>query len=31
MGLQMDYELDVEVDRLAGRLDDEVGRYRQAS
>ena len=31
LGLQMDYELDVESDRLAGRLKDEVKRYRQAS
>lgn len=31
LGLQMDYELDVEQDRLGGRLDEEVGRYRAAS
>lgn len=31
LGLQMDYELDVESDRLAGRLQNEVSRYRQAS
>jgi addiction module HigA family antidote len=31
LGLQMDYELDVESDRLAGRLKAEVKRYRQAS
>jgi addiction module HigA family antidote len=30
LGLQMDYELDVEVDRLGDRLDREVGRYRKA-
>ncbi len=30
MGLQMDYELEVEKDRLEGRLDREVGRYRKA-
>ena len=31
MGLQMDYELEVERDRLEDRLEHEVGRYRQAS
>ena len=31
MGLQMDYELDVESDRLAGRLKKEVKRHQQAS
>jgi addiction module HigA family antidote len=30
MGLQMDYELDVEADRLGSRLEKEVGRYRKA-
>jgi addiction module HigA family antidote len=30
MGLQMDYDLDVETDRLADRLKKEVGRYRKA-
>jgi len=30
MGLQMDYDLDVEVDRLAGRLEKEVQRHRDA-
>ena len=29
LGLQMDYELDVEIDRLGDRLDHEVGRYRK--
>jgi antitoxin HigA-1 len=29
LGLQMDYELDVEADRLAGRLQKEVGQYRK--
>ena len=29
LGLQMDYELDTESDRLKGRLDKEVGEYRQ--
>ena len=29
LGLQMDYELDVEADRLAGRLQKEVGLYRK--
>lgn len=28
LGLQMDYELDVETDRLANRLDREVSRYQ---
>ena len=31
LGLQMDYELDVEEDRLGRRLEREVGRYRKAS
>ncbi len=31
LGLQMDYELDLESDRLAGRLKDEVKRYQEAS
>lgn len=30
MGLQMEYELDVEADRLGQRLQKEVGRYRKA-
>jgi addiction module HigA family antidote len=30
LGLQMDYELDVEMDRLGKRLDHEVGQYRKA-
>jgi addiction module HigA family antidote len=30
LGLQMDYELDVETDRLGKRLDHEVGQYRKA-
>jgi addiction module HigA family antidote len=30
LGLQMDYELDVETDRLGSRLDQEVGQYRKA-
>ncbi len=29
LGLQMDYELDTESDRLKGRLDKEVGEYGQ--
>ncbi|MBW2285834.1 MAG: HigA family addiction module antidote protein [Deltaproteobacteria bacterium] len=29
LGLQMDYELDVELDRLGNRLETEVGRYRK--
>ncbi len=31
LGLQTDYELDVETDRLADRLDREVGEYSKAS
>lgn len=31
LGLQTDYELDVESDRLADRLENEVGRYSKAS
>ena len=30
LGLQMDYDLDVEEDRLASRLDKEVGVYKSA-
>ena len=30
LGLQMDYELDVETDRLGDRLEKEVGQYRKA-
>ena len=30
LGLQMDYDLDVEEDRLASRLDKEVKVYRSA-
>ncbi len=30
LGLQMDFELDIESDRLKGRLDKDVGEYRQA-
>lgn len=30
LGLQMDYELDTESDRLKGRLEKEVSEYRQA-
>ena len=30
LGLQMDYELDMESDRLKGRLEKEVQRHRQA-
>lgn len=30
LGLQMDYDLDVERDRLQGRLEREVDRYRKA-
>ena len=29
LGLQMDYELDIESDRLKGRLEKEVGEYRR--
>jgi addiction module HigA family antidote len=29
LGLQMDYELDVEMDRLGNRLEHEVSRYRK--
>ena len=31
LGLQMDYDLDVETDRLEGRLKDEVKTYQEAS
>jgi addiction module HigA family antidote len=30
LGLQMDYDLDLESDRLGNRLDSEVSRYSQA-
>lgn len=30
LGLQMDFELDVESDRIGDRLDEEVGTYRKA-
>jgi antitoxin HigA-1 len=30
LGLQMDYELDVESDRLGNRLEREVGQYQKA-
>ena len=30
LGLQMDYDLDVEEDRLASRLEKEVGVYKSA-
>jgi len=30
LGLQMDYDLDAESDRLGRRLDDEVSRYPKA-
>ena len=30
LGLQMDYELDLESDRLGTRLEKEVGQYRKA-
>jgi addiction module HigA family antidote len=30
LGLQMDYELDVEKDRLGDHLKSEVGRYKRA-
>jgi len=29
LGLQMDYELDVESDRLGGRLEKEIGQYQK--
>ena len=29
LGLQMDYELDIERDRLGNRLEKEVGHYRK--
>ena len=29
LGLQMDYELDVEMDRLGSRLKQEVNEYRK--
>ncbi len=31
LGLQMDYELDLEMDRLGNRLNEEVGTYSEAS
>jgi addiction module HigA family antidote len=31
LGLQMDYEIDLETDRLGDRLDREVGEYSRAS
>ncbi len=31
LGLQMDFDLDLEADRLQDRLDREVGRYSRAS
>lgn len=31
LGLQMDYELELERDRLEDRLKHEVGRYKKAS
>ncbi len=31
LGLQMDYELDIESDRLGGRLNTEVGRYTRGN
>ncbi len=31
LGLQMDYELDVEADRLGDRLNKEVGEYSKVS
>jgi len=31
LGLQMDYDLDVEMDRLGNRLNDEVGTYSSTS
>jgi plasmid maintenance system antidote protein VapI len=30
LGLQMDYDLDLEEDRLAGRLPEEVKTYKAA-
>jgi addiction module HigA family antidote len=30
LGLQMDFELDVESDRSGSRIENEVGRYRRA-
>ena len=30
LGLQMDFDLDLETDRLKDRLDHEVGRYSRA-
>jgi len=30
LGLQMDYDLDLESDRLGDRLDSEVGKYSEA-
>ncbi len=31
LGLQTDYELDLEMDRLGNRLDEEVGTYSSAT
>ncbi len=31
LGLQMDYDLDIEVDRLGDRLDREVGRFARGT
>ncbi len=31
LGLQMDYELDLEMDRLGSRLNEEVGVYSRVS
>ena len=31
LGLQMDYDLDVELDRLGGRLNKEVARYTRGN
>ncbi len=31
LGLQMDYDLDVESDRLQDKIERQVGRYREAS
>ena len=30
LGLQMDYDLDIESDRLGNRLEHEVGEYRES-
>ncbi|RKX30290.1 MAG: addiction module antidote protein, HigA family [Verrucomicrobia bacterium] len=31
LGLQMDYELDLERDRVESEIQDQVGRYKEAS